>query len=360
MRRVPAALLLVAGMCWPQVCPADVLEERVRAAESFQTAMATIDSLLQAGEPASAAAAARTQLARFREDPLWGSQIRARLGLALLRVGQAEQALPLLEDGVRAMPTDATLHRNLAAALMSLGRRGRALTEFQQAVGLDPGDPQLRLEFGQALVEMRAFADAQRELVLAKRLCEDCLAAERALARLFLTQGDDGAAVPYLQRLYAAEGDSASRRELLGALQRSGAWAEVVAVLETLPVDQLEKPEALLLAEGDAQLGHRERALAWVRAQADPGSAGARPAPAAGRDSALFWGTLALNLLEGGYLQESLAASDLALELDPANAVYRHNRVAVLQRLGRTEEADREWRRLQELTGQTDHQDGEH
>lgn len=321
--------------------------------------MAAIDSLLEAGRPELAAEEARAQFSHFQEDPLWGHQIRSRLGLALLRSGLPEQALPLLEDGVRAMPTDATVHRNLAAALMSLGRRGRALTEFQQAAGLDPGNPDLRLEFGQALLEMRAYEESRRELLLARRLCGGCLEGDRALARLFLATADDAAAIPYLQRLWAVEKDGSSRRELLGALYRTGSWQELTELLDNGSGLPLPADEAQLLAEADAKLGYRERALAWVLAVAEPGSPGARPAPAAAKDSALFWGTVALNLLEGGCLQESLAASDRAIELEPANPTFLNNRVAALQQLGRQEEADREWRRLQDLTGKPIEQEGE-
>ena len=357
--RILVAVLLIVGLSGLSAGWAGAMDQRARSAQRFQVAMAPIDSLLLVGQADQAAAEARSRLPEFGEHPLWGNQIRSRLGLALLRTGRPEQALPLLEDGVRTMPDDAMVHRNLAAALMAMGRRGRALTEFQQAVGLDPGNPDLRLEFGQTLLEMRAYQESRKELLLARQLCGGCLAADQALARLFLATDDDAAAIPYLQRLFAVAKDSCTRRELLGALHRTGGWQDLTTILEALAGPPLQTDEARLLAEADWQLGNRERPLAWVLARENPEAPEARPAPFTARDDALFWGTVALNLLEGGYLQESLAASDLAIGLDPSNTTYRHNRVAALQQLGRQEEAAKEWSRLQELTGNPQAQGGE-
>ena len=62
-----------------------------------------------------------------------------------------------------------------------------------------------------------------------------------------------------------------------------------------------------------------------------------------------FWGKVSLNLLESGHYNEGLEAGDLAIRLDDGNVIYRNNRVALLLKLGRSEEADREWEEVLRL-----------
>ena len=62
-----------------------------------------------------------------------------------------------------------------------------------------------------------------------------------------------------------------------------------------------------------------------------------------------FWGRVSLNLLETGQYQEGLEAADKAISLDPENVVYRNNRVVLLLKLGRRQEADREWEEVLRL-----------
>jgi tetratricopeptide (TPR) repeat protein len=64
---------------------------------------------------------------------------------------------------------------------------------------------------------------------------------------------------------------------------------------------------------------------------------------------AAFWGRVALNLSEAGRYSEGLAAADRAVELDADHAVYRNNRVVLLLKLGRAEEAAREWEEVLRL-----------
>jgi len=56
-----------------------------------------------------------------------------------------------------------------------------------------------------------------------------------------------------------------------------------------------------------------------------------------------FWGRVSLNLLESGYYPEGLEAAELAINLDPENVVYRNNRVVLLLKLDREDEAAEEW-----------------
>lgn len=69
---------------------------------------------------------------------------RSNLGGALLAAGQAEEAVVELRLAVRADSTSVNAHYNLARALAALGRLEEAVAHLEQAVGIVPGDPDLR------------------------------------------------------------------------------------------------------------------------------------------------------------------------------------------------------------------------
>jgi len=60
----------------------------------------------------------------------------------------------------------------------------------------------------------------------------------------------------------------------------------------------------------------------------------------------LLWAQAALVCIDTGRDIEGLILVDRALALDPANTSYLNNRVLLLRRLGRDDEADRDWTRL--------------
>jgi hypothetical protein len=58
------------------------------------------------------------------------------LGDALLKMGHAAEALPMLQQSVKLYPADAERHGNLAVALVQSGRLGDAILEYQTAISL--------------------------------------------------------------------------------------------------------------------------------------------------------------------------------------------------------------------------------
>jgi tetratricopeptide (TPR) repeat protein len=67
------------------------------------------------------------------------------LGLALLREGSAEEAIPHLEAYVERRPDDARGYNNLGAALSRTGRGEEAREAFREALRLDPSHAGARL-----------------------------------------------------------------------------------------------------------------------------------------------------------------------------------------------------------------------
>jgi tetratricopeptide (TPR) repeat protein len=271
---------------------------------------------------------------------LYGWQARQRLGVALLRSGEPEAALPHLEEAVRQAPYDAVGHQDLAAALIALGRHGRALAELQDAAEIAPHDARIRLDLGQTLLRFGFYEEAWPELTAADSLCHGCSQAARALARYHLETGSPGEAAAFLQRVMADEPDRNTRLILAGALLDAGRPEETVQLLQDTPLEESSAAECRLLIRADRMLGRTDRAVRW--------------ASFAGTDQvfppeivadALFWAVVAELCHEADQPLAALQAIDTALAVAPDNAVYLVNRAAFLQDLGREEEAARELER---------------
>lgn len=235
------------------------------------------------------------------------------------------------------------MHRTLAGALRALGRRGRALAEYDAAVELAPLDADLQLEYGQMLLEYRMWDRAERHLLLAARLCDRCLDAERALVNLALGRGDDVAAAGLLGPLWRRTGDDRLVNPYLSSLVRAGRDSTALALLDSLPPQGMD-PERWLIAvqaEKNAPGSGAKWSSRVLRRLADgaPPGAGEEPVNLSGG----FWALVARNLQRAGRPGEALEALDRALALEPGNPRYLHNKVSVLLDLGREEEARRLW-----------------
>ena len=339
-------LLLGAGAAHGSDEPERQARARWCAAE-----LAVADSLLGCGRYEQAGRRIEAALRTLGEDPLYGWQFQERLGVALLRSGDAVGALAAFEASARANPSRASVHRNLATTLMALNRRGRALSEFRQAVDLDPGDCDIRLEFAQVLLEFGNTDEAAIHLQRAAEMCGERTDILRALANLYLAQRNAAAAVDVLTRLLATEPTVEVRRNLQAALLGSGRDEELYDLLASLPAGQLSLEELQILIETEGRLHRAEISQACVQALGSRPRADrmvaleGAPPPAEAR----FWARIALNLLAAGRFEPALRAADRAVQLVPDNAVYRNNRVVLLTRLGRQEEARREWEHVLEI-----------
>ncbi len=342
-----AATCLACFVCcaWMETGTAGTRSE---AAAQAQAGISEVDSLLAAGQVAAATLEAQRLYKILGEDPLYGWQIEGRLGLALLRSGHPEQALPHLEAVMRQNPNDHLAHRNFAVALMALGKKGRALTEFSLVVELAPRDFEARLEYGQFLAEFHDVQGSRTQLEIARKLCPDCLEADRALAGVLLGAGEFSAAVEPLQKLMAADPSVWVRRNLGLALAGAGRNADLLEFLDGLAPDGLSAGETKLSVETEGKLNESHRSLACLRSLSDPEALPRGLAEELLTDSG-FWGRISLNLLESGHYVEGLEAADRAVNLDPENVVYRNNRVVLLLKLGREDEAAGEWEEVLRL-----------
>lgn len=333
-------LALLKGLAWgaPAVRPDGPESLAIR------TALARIDSLLAAQAWPQAVEAARSLHARQADDPYRGWQVESRLGVALLRAGDPAGAFEPLENAVRKNPASPENHRNLGAALVQLGRRGRALAEYAQAVELAPRDADVRLEYGQLLLDFHDRTRAREQLLAAQRLCGSCPEVQEPLVRLYLASGEFDQAATVLQQLLAQRPSPGLRRSLIQALQGAGRDSTLLEFLGRGPVNDLPADEAMLLVELEGKLVRTGHSEVFALALGDPDREAAE-VPASVRDRDAFWGRVSYNLLLAGKDRAALTAVGRAVSLAPDNAVYRNNRVVLLTRLGRHEEAAREWER---------------
>jgi predicted Zn-dependent protease len=147
------------------------------------------------------------------------------------------------------------------------------------------------------------------------------------------SRGELAAGREPLRLLYRQDPRREVRRLLAGALWAAGDTAAVVALLDTLPAAELSDVELMLLIQGDRHLGLADRALDWVRRDRQQPLDGRSPDPD-------FWAIAAEICLDAGHPHEALAAIDRALSGAAAEAVYHHNRAAILLALGRQDEAE--------------------
>jgi hypothetical protein len=135
---------------------------------------------------------------------------------------------------------------------------------------------------------------------------------------------------------------------LAQALAGSGRDRELLNFLDSCAADGLSAEEMILVVESEGRLAESERSLACVRALTDPASfPGGLPSDLLTDHG--FWGRVSLNLLESDHLQAGLEAADRAISIDGGNVVYRNNRVVLLLRLDRPQEAAREWEEVLRL-----------
>jgi len=71
------------------------------------------------------------------------------LGIAHILIHRdGESALSALEDGMKLNPNDAQMHNGMGMALLRLGRASEAVAHFQQAIRLSPSDPMMGIFSG--------------------------------------------------------------------------------------------------------------------------------------------------------------------------------------------------------------------
>jgi tetratricopeptide (TPR) repeat protein len=186
---------------------------------------------LEAKDWKTAAALFRTGIERTRNDALLRRSLQHKLGTALFMTGDAAGAREQFEEVIRLSPTEgvdesaAKAHYSLGVLMVSAGdggeaiahftasvkyqpnyiearlgladalrRSGRAeasLSEYQEAIQMNPRAVRGRLGYVMALIKLRRFREARDYLADASKLHPDQPELTHALARVLATVPDD-------------------------------------------------------------------------------------------------------------------------------------------------------------------------
>jgi tetratricopeptide (TPR) repeat protein len=110
---------------------------------------------------------------------------RLRAGIAKLRDGDAEDAIPDLVAAAEPTPRSSEVHRILAAAYGDAGDDGKSIEQLEMAVGLAPDDERARVALGRALEHASRIERAEQVLKATVTALPQSADAHSALADLY-------------------------------------------------------------------------------------------------------------------------------------------------------------------------------
>jgi tetratricopeptide (TPR) repeat protein len=144
---------------------ADAEGSFLRAIELDKSYADNLLELASAFETKKQTASAIRLYDQFRDRP----GVNERIGNLYLETGKPGDAVAPLEAAVKTSPTSANRYA-LAIAYLRTRQTEKATPLFEQAVGSEPKNLQLRLTYGRALRDQRQFAPAAQQFFEATRL----------------------------------------------------------------------------------------------------------------------------------------------------------------------------------------------
>lgn len=226
------------------------------------------------------------------------------LGFSLFQQGKSEEAVVALERAIEADPKHAKAHNNLALASIDLGEFELAEAHYRESLALEP-QPAIYNDLGYVLESQGLHDDAADLYRKALALDPESASANYNLGAALARLGEFEEAEQYLRTALATQPDT---RTLTGL---------------GIVVWQRDRP--------DEAIGYLERAIA-----ADAGNAAA-------------YDRLGTIQVQQGRLEDAAATYRRLVRNRPSAAAHREL-AAVLARLGRTDEANRELARAEALS----------
>ena len=181
------------------------------------------DILLRVGLRAETELVLRTGLEKFPDSRL----LRVYLAETLLGAGRAAEALNILEQASRLPASDkaqrALVFQRIGSVQLALNHTDDALTAYRQAVEIEPGSSECRIELGKAYFAVNRLEDAQTEFERAVRGTPDNKEAHLRLSETHLASGQWERAAAAAERAIKLGASDPRALYLLGtALIRSG------------------------------------------------------------------------------------------------------------------------------------------
>jgi len=138
-----------------------------------------------------------------------------QLGRAWNALGDYNQALPWLRKAVELTPESEEAHYELAAAMGESGDWPGAAKQLESAVAEDPDSDELRFHLGSAYEEMGHIPEAMKQYREALRINPNHYRANLLLCRLLAMQEQFKEAFPYLARAVKLQPESADAHKML-------------------------------------------------------------------------------------------------------------------------------------------------
>ena len=123
------------------------------------------------------------------------------------RAGNNLKAIEQLKSAISQAPRFALAYNELAAQYLKIGRGDQAVETLEEALGIDPEDFNLRLNYGVALLNQKKFEAAETELRLAMQKNPDSPAAGYYLGLALISQQKFDEAQPVFESVIKNGGD---------------------------------------------------------------------------------------------------------------------------------------------------------
>jgi tetratricopeptide (TPR) repeat protein len=141
-------------------------------------------------------------------------------GLALLEMGQPEDAVPYLEEAVAKQPGTAYWHLTLARAYHKLRQLPKSLKYYRTSLQINPDQPVAHNEMGLVFWDRKSFFFADASFQKAYQLDNQYVDALNNLTTSSMMFKQYDQAIVYLNRLLEINPDDDNAHQLLTAAQR--------------------------------------------------------------------------------------------------------------------------------------------
>jgi tetratricopeptide (TPR) repeat protein len=288
--------------------------------------------LVSEGKPRESVACLEQALQQA-PPPDQAEALQAALGITYGENGAMEKALATLKDLVAAQPDSADAHFHLGLIYARTGDSKdapAAMTEFREALRLDPNMDPARIALGRFLISLQKYSDAAPVVLEYTRHKPQDSQGYYALGQVYQGLNKSDAAVKALERAAALDPTDATIRfdlgmQLAGSGQTNAAIPQLQAAERIHPSDISAHQELALLLEqtGDQQGARIERAkLTALKSDHD------RQGAIAGFDEK------ASQYLSAGNAKAAAESYGKALQLSPRDAKLHYNLSLALDRLG--------------------------
>jgi tetratricopeptide (TPR) repeat protein len=141
-------------------------------------------------------------------------------GLALLEMGQSEEAVPYLEEAVAQQPGVAYWHLTLARAYHQSRQLQKSLKYYRTSLRIDPDQPVAQNEMGMVYWDLKSFFFADASFQKAYQLDNQYVGALNNLATSSMMFKQYDQAIVYLNRLLEINPNDDNAHQLLTAARR--------------------------------------------------------------------------------------------------------------------------------------------